>query len=65
MLVSISKAVRRFRQEAKDALAPDESRIAAAFPPEQVARMLRVLEMLRKFPDADREPSPRCFGQIC
>ena len=43
--VFMSKAVRRFRQEAKDALAPDESRIAAAFPPEQVARMLRVLEM--------------------
>jgi DNA-binding MarR family transcriptional regulator len=64
-LVFTMEAVQRFRQEAMNALAPDESRIAAAFPPEQVARMLRVLEILRKFPDADREPSPRCFGQTC
>lgn len=64
-LVFIKETDRRFRQEAIDAHAPDESRIAAAFLPEQMARLLPVLEVLRKFPDADREPSSRCFSRIC
>ena len=54
-LVHITEAGRRFRQETIDALAPDLARIAAAFPPDQVARMLPELERLRKFLDADRD----------
>ncbi len=54
-LVYITEAGQRFRQETIDAFAPDVARIAAAFPPEQVARVLPDLEMLRKFLDADRD----------
>jgi DNA-binding MarR family transcriptional regulator len=54
-LVYITEAGRRFRQASIDAFAPDVARIAAAFPPEQVARVLPDLEMLRKFLDADRD----------
>ncbi len=54
-LVYITEAGRRFRQAAIDSFAPDVARIAAAFPPEQVARVLPYLEMLRKFLDADRD----------
>lgn len=56
-LVYITDAGRKFRQDAIDSLAPDLTRIAAAFPPEQVARMLPDLEMLRKFLDTDRDES--------
>ena len=54
-LVYITDAGRKFRQEIIDSLAPDLARIAAAFPPECVARLLPDLEMLRKFLDADRD----------
>lgn len=54
-LVYITEAGRRFRQAAIDAVAPDVARIATAFPPEQVARVLPDLETLRKFLDADRD----------
>jgi DNA-binding MarR family transcriptional regulator len=54
-LVYITDAGRKFRQEIIDSLAPDLARIAAAFPPERVARLLPDLEMLRKFLDADRD----------
>jgi DNA-binding MarR family transcriptional regulator len=54
-LVFITDAGRKFRAAAIDALAPDITRIAAAFPPEYVARLLPDLEMLRKFLDADRD----------
>jgi hypothetical protein len=36
---------------------PDLARIAAAFPPDQVARVLSGLEDLRKFLDRDRDIS--------
>jgi DNA-binding MarR family transcriptional regulator len=54
-LVYITESGRKFRQEVIEAFAPDVARIAAAFPPEQVTRMLPDLEMLRKFLDADRD----------
>lgn len=53
-LVFITDAGRKFRAEMIAALAPDIARIAAAFPPENVARLLPDLEKLRKFLDADR-----------
>jgi DNA-binding MarR family transcriptional regulator len=57
-LVYVTDAGRKFRAEAIDSLAPDFARIAAAFPPEFVARLLPDLEMLRKFLDADRDAQP-------
>lgn len=56
-LVHITDAGRKFRQDAIDALAPDIKRIAAAVPPEHVARLLPDLEGLRKFLDTDRDSS--------
>lgn len=53
-LVFITDVGRKFRAEMIAALAPDIARIAAAFPPENVARLLPDLERLRKFLDADR-----------
>ncbi|MDH4413215.1 MAG: MarR family transcriptional regulator [Rhizobium sp.] len=57
-LVHITDAGRQFRQDAIDALAPDLKRIAAAIPPDHVARLLPDLEVLRKFLDTDRDASP-------
>ena len=54
-LVFITEAGRAFRQETMDAFAPDVARIAAAFPPERVARVLPELEHLRRFLDAGRD----------
>jgi DNA-binding MarR family transcriptional regulator len=54
-LVYITDAGRTFRAKVIDALAPDITRIAAAFPPEVLARLLPDLEMLRRFLDADRD----------
>ena len=54
-LVHITDAGRKFRQDAIDALAPDLKRIAAAIPPDHVARLLPDLEVLRKFLDKDRD----------
>lgn len=54
-LVYITEAGRRFRDEVIDALAPDIERIAVAFPPDVVARLLPELERLRRFLDADRD----------
>lgn len=54
-LVYMTEAGHNFRAEAIKALAPDIARIAAAFPPESVARLLPELETLRKFLDADRD----------
>jgi DNA-binding MarR family transcriptional regulator len=54
-LVHITVKGRMFRDEVIDALAPDIARIAAAFPPDLVARLLPDLETLRKFLDADRD----------
>ena len=54
-LVYITDAGRKLRQETIDSLAPDVRRIAASFPPDQVARLLPDLEALRKFLDADRD----------
>jgi DNA-binding MarR family transcriptional regulator len=54
-LVHITPAGRAFRDDAIAALAPDFARIAAAIPPEMVARLLPDLEAVRKVLDADRE----------
>jgi len=54
-LVHITDAGRAFRQDAINSLAPDLLRIAAAVPPEHVARLLPDLEALRKFLDRDRD----------
>ena len=54
-LVYITDAGRKFRAEVIDALAPDIARIAVAFPPDLVARLLPDLEMLRKFLDTERD----------
>ena len=54
-LVYITDKGRMFRDEVIGALAPDIARIAAAFPPDFVARLLPDLEKLRKFLDADRD----------
>lgn len=54
-LVYITTAGQRFRDEVIAALAPDMARIAAAFPPDAVTRLLPDLERLRKFLDADRD----------
>lgn len=54
-LVYITEKGRMFRDEVIAALAPDIARIAAAFPPDLVARLLPDLERLRKFLDADRD----------
>jgi DNA-binding MarR family transcriptional regulator len=56
-LVYITDAGRKLRQGTIDSLAPDVARIAAAFPPDQVARLLPDLERLRRFLDADRDRS--------
>jgi len=56
-LVYITDKGRKFRADVIDALAPDIARIAAAVPPEFVARLLPDLEILRKFLDADRDRS--------
>jgi DNA-binding MarR family transcriptional regulator len=53
-LVYITAAGRSFQAKTIDALAPDIARIAAAFPPEFVVRLIPDLERLRKFLDADR-----------
>jgi DNA-binding MarR family transcriptional regulator len=53
-LVYITDAGRSFRVKIIGALGPDIARIAAAFPPEFVVRLLPDLERLRKFLDADR-----------
>jgi DNA-binding MarR family transcriptional regulator len=55
-LVHITDAGRAFRQSTIDALAPDLGRIAAAIPPDQLAKMLPDLESLRQFLDAERAP---------
>ena len=54
-LVFITEAGRQFRQATIDALAPDLARIATAFPPDRLTRLLPDLEALRKFLDADRD----------
>lgn len=54
-LVCITPKGRAFRADVIAALAPDLARIAAAFPPDFVARLLPDLETLRKFLDADRD----------
>ena len=54
-LVYITDKGRMFREEVIGALAPDIARIAAAFPPDFVARLLPDLETLRKFLDTDRD----------
>ena len=55
-LVHITDAGLAFRQSTIDALAPDLSSIAAAIPPDQIAKMLPDLESLRQFLDAERAP---------
>lgn len=54
-LVFITPKGRAFRADVIAALAPDLARIAAALPPDFVARLLPDLETLRKFLDADRD----------
>lgn len=54
-LIYITDKGRLFREEVIGALAPDIARIAAALPPDLVARLLPDLETLRKFLDADRD----------
>ena len=56
-LVHITDAGRKFRQDAIGLLAPDLVRIAAAIPPDHIARLLPDLEKLRKFLDTDRDAS--------
>jgi DNA-binding MarR family transcriptional regulator len=56
-LVFITDDGRKFREDAIYSLAPDLTRVAAAFPPDQVARVLPALEMLRQFLDHDRDVS--------
>jgi len=56
-LVHITDGGRKFRQDAIDSLAPDLKRVAAAVPPDHVARLLPDLEVLRKFLDTDRDSS--------
>ena len=56
-LVCITDAGRKFRLDAIGSVAPDIARVAAAFPADNVARVLPDLEMLRKFLDADRDAS--------
>jgi len=58
-LVHITDAGRKFRQDAIDSLAPDLLRIAAAVPPDHVARLLPDLEVLRKFLDTDRHAAAK------
>lgn len=57
-LVHLTEAGRHFHAETVGALAPDFARIAAAFPPEDLARLLPDLERLRRFLDADRDRKP-------
>lgn len=54
-LIYITDKGRTFREDVIGALAPDIARIAAAFPPDIVARLLPDLEALRQFLDADRD----------
>ncbi len=56
-LVYLTARGRSFRDEVIAALAPDIARIAVAFPPDAVARLLPELETLRRFLDADRDAS--------
>jgi DNA-binding MarR family transcriptional regulator len=56
-LVHITEKGRAFREATITALKPDLQRIAAAFPPEHVMRLLPDLERLRKFLDSDRDGS--------
>lgn len=58
-LVHITASGRSFLDRTLAALGPDFTRIAAAFPPERVARLLPDLEHLRKFLDRDRDAQPR------
>lgn len=58
-LIYITDKGRTFREDVINALAPDIARIAAAFPPDVVARLLPDLEALRQFLDADRRVSDR------
>lgn len=62
-LVFITDAGRQFRQATIDALAPDLARIATAFPPDRLARLLPDLEALRIFLDADRDSADRAAPQ--
>ena len=55
-LVCLTDAGRRFRDDVIAAFAPDVARIAEAFPPDEVARLLPALERLRQVLDADRDP---------
>lgn len=54
-LVHITPEGRAFRERAIASLAPDMQRMAAAIPPEQVARLLPDLVALRQFLDRDRD----------
>ena len=54
-LVCLTDAGRHFREEVIAAFAPDVARIAEAFPPDEVARLLPALERLRQVLDADRD----------
>jgi DNA-binding MarR family transcriptional regulator len=54
-LVFLTQAGRTFRDDVIAAFAPDIARLAKAFPPEQVARLLPDLEQLRKVLDTDRD----------
>lgn len=57
-LVFLTDRGRSFRDEVIAAFAPDIARIATAFPPDLVARLLPDLEALRKVLDADRDAAP-------
>jgi DNA-binding MarR family transcriptional regulator len=62
-LVFMTEAGRTFRAKVIDALAPDIARIAEAFAPDAVARLLPELERLRIFLDADRD-EPRHVARM-
>ena len=54
-LVFLTDKGRTFRDDVIAAFAPDVARIARAFPPDSVARLLPDLETLRRVLDADRD----------
>ncbi|MFM8700005.1 MAG: MarR family winged helix-turn-helix transcriptional regulator [Hyphomicrobiales bacterium] len=54
-MVYITDTGRKFRQDVIDLLDPAISRIAAAFPPDKVARLLPDLEALRTLLDTNRD----------